>query len=262
MNIFTKKSICIHHMMRSGGHAIVYWLASQIKDFKYINNFDPNFSLAEHKTLPWKYGLPGYMKDFGSKGRQFEWVYDEFNKFNISKNNCCIYTVEDYDPSFKCDSIVADKKYQIIVLRDPYNWLASRFQAFGGLYSLRAERICPNPIELWIKQAKIASNKNELFYVISYNQWFNSLSYRQSISNYLEIDFNDIALNQVNNYGGGSSFDKTDFNGKAQEMDIYNRWKIFKEDKEYLSLFTKEICDLSDKLFPECNYIRKELNLF
>ena len=54
------------------------------------------------------------------------------------------------------------------------------------------------------------------------------------IASQLNLPYNEIQLNRVLRAGGGSSFQRQKFNGKAQEMKVNDRWKkfVFSKNKE------------------------------
>ena len=53
--------------------------------------------------------------------------------------------------------------------------------------------------------------------------------------------------------GRGSSFDDLTYNGKAQEMDVLQRWSSLKDDDEFCDLFRgrDDILYLSEQIFGE-----------
>ncbi len=70
------------------------------------------------------------------------------------------------------------------------------------------------------------------------------------ISAALNLEFSDAGLNYVSSYGGGSSFEKQNFTGNAQQMDVTNRWKLFLDNDEFLKLIKNdELLHYSEKIF-------------
>jgi len=86
--------------------------------------------------------------------------------------------------------------------------------------------------------------------VINYNQWFIDVDYRQQLAKQLNVKFSDAGFNDVKGQGGGSSFDGIAFRGKAAEMDILNRWKVFADQPQYQKLIDNtELQDYSKRIF-------------
>ena len=56
-------------------------------------------------------------------------------------------------------------------------------------------------------------------------------------------------VNEIPETGAGSSFDKMDYQGKAQQMKVLKRWEEFKDDSWFKGLFDKEIFRLSEEIF-------------
>lgn len=145
-------------------------------------------------------------------------------------------------------------------------------------------------INIWKAYAKEFLGENEIVdenkLPINFNKWFAEKSYRKKIADTLQLNKNSNAQ-QVTGYGGGSSFDgqnltlKTIMNNwrwlfkyqlyknafiegqifdylrrlfnkplKADKMKVLERWKTFKDDPFYRSLFKdNELIELSNRIF-------------
>ncbi len=237
--------------MRAGGHAIIQWIAEHIPDkLVLFNNLNPDKIIMDHRTTPWIFGLPSRIPNFKSTGERWEWVYRQFDKMIIDPIECFLYSYEDRNPELFCDEIVTQQT-KIVVIRDPYNWLASRLKGFGGIYPQKAWHIEADPISMWKKHAMIAIDKTEGYLPVLYNKWFVSKEYRISISQKLGLDHTDKGLEFVPPNGGGSSFDGRKFHTKAQGMDVLSRWLEFADNKEYRQHLDDEMHEISNVLFPE-----------
>jgi hypothetical protein len=74
--------------------------------------------------------------------------------------------------------------------------------------------------------------------------------YRQKIAKQLDMNFTDAGIDNVSGCGGGSSFDGLKLDGKANQMDVNNRWKQFIDREEYRQLFSnKKLLEYSLKIF-------------
>ena len=84
---------------------------------------------------------------------------------------------------------------------------------------------------------------------INFNQWFSSSQYRKLLADRLRLDFTDRGLEAVR-HSSWSSFDGSKFDGKAQEMQVLQRWKDFSDHISYKNIFCdKELLDLSERIF-------------
>jgi len=131
----------------------------------------------------------------------------------------------------------------ILIARDPYNWLASW---------ISHTHFIPENLE---KDIDIyLYNLSNHTSIISFNQWFSSREYRDSIANKLGVINSDISINGVTSFGKGSSFDKKSFDGKAQKMKVLRRWEKMKSNNLYVHTIQKyEKCfrDISVEHFPD-----------
>ncbi len=255
-------------LRRSGNHAIINWIGKQIEDKAvFINHVRPlenpyrnqyeNLSNPRHSPPPkdWKY-------------RDLDWWKQEKEgKFSVKTG--LIYSYEDQElekiahPSFerKHDVYVGKSaaRFDVIVMRDPFNLLASRLQTKpreGGLNFSMLEvysRRYSLP-ELWIAYAKESLNETNHLpnkkVVINYNQWFVDINYRRNIADLLKIEFSDRGLNDISVSGRGSSFDGTNYAGSATKMDVLNRWQRFTDCESYRKLLnTDGLLDYSQRLF-------------
>lgn len=164
-------------------------------------------------------------------------------------------------------SIIKDSKsLKILVIRDPYNFIASWLKM--------ADMVLPNgeifrsmrnmPIEevkkLWIDYANEALGITKTLgiglEVIKYNNWVASKDYRDKVifDNFGVVN-RDLGINTVSEFGHGSSFDGTVFDGRASLMDVNKRWEKYHGDPRFM-LFTndREVEDLSIRLFGYMPY--------
>jgi hypothetical protein len=96
--------------------------------------------------------------------------------------------------------------------------------------------------------------RNRVF--ISYNDWVNSEEYRKNIvamigSRFgIETKFDDSLFQKMTPYGGYSSFDGNTHKEDATKMKVHERWKKFENSIRYReNVDTPEIRELSEKLF-------------
>jgi len=215
-----KKLIVMCGLRRSGNHYLRDWIEYQ-------------FPKPTHNM--YNYGLDFYLGTL--KGYQTE------------KVNCRVVSIEEYPPQAVLvpDKYGHDEIKRIVLLRDPYNLFASRMK----WYTHDDDRYF-NPkfiTYLWVDYAKFVLSKPENVIIVLYNKFFSDAGYRRELSDKLDGRFDDTPINFINSKSGGSSFDGTAFLGSAQNMKVLERWKVYKNNKNYRSLFTDEIKDLSNQIF-------------
>ena len=77
------------------------------------------------------------------------------------------------------------------------------------------------------------------------------IEYRKRLSENLGGTFSDESLNFLDDNGQGSSFDGVEYNGRAKEMPVFERWKEYKDIEAFRNLFTQEIIEQSKQIFGE-----------
>ncbi|MEJ2249410.1 MAG: hypothetical protein P8Y70_11995 [Candidatus Lokiarchaeota archaeon] len=257
-------------MRRSGNHAIVVWIANHFsKPIMFLNNIqqfsDPYLSNYDRRVLDncinfWERPI-------------------ELNRY--MKKSCLLFSYENFDLRLLKDKELIPNKelrigtsgriYNILIIRDPFNLLASRIKSNDLKYK---KDTLNDPewilkyrsfLKLWKIHAKeFTGITNYLGFKIkiNYNKWFKDKIYRKSISKSLNLEFTDKGLNLVPKTGGGSSFNGRIYNGSAQNMKIETRWKNFSDNLTFKKLLDDpEIWNLSEKIFSNLNGITKELKL-
>jgi hypothetical protein len=150
------------------------------------------------------------------------------------------------------DIETGDRDHQsIILLRNPYNWFASWLASVRGWRSSgNIEDMTPRWIELWKKMGRDVAGETSFLSNathILYDNWFSNNNYRSYVASELGLGLEDHGLLAV---VSGSTWDGVQFNGRAQEMDVLNRWKILEHDEYYRRyMLDDEISDLSRKIF-------------
>lgn len=244
-------------LARAGNHPIIDWIGRQFpgKRVCFVNNAQP-------KTNPF---LTGHCQGDG-----YTIIFNNFlinakyeQRMRFRKKDCLIYSYEDAllediaDEDFEKNRErwvgKSLKRYDILILRDPFNLFASRLAA-----KFKKDRDIQSKIDGLVKLWKDYANEylgrtcflkdNPVF--VNYNQWFLDRGYRCGLANKLGISFTDEGLNNVVSMGTGSSFGGQSFDGKAQEMKVLERWKHFTDDEFYRSIFADdELVALSNEVF-------------
>ena len=242
--IVNQKEIRVVGLKRSGNHAIINWIR------KHHHGEVWHLNKIPVKRNPYRFLYEHYPKE----------KLKQEAKGNFTQKDCLIYSYEDHaleqitDNEFerKSEQYLGKSaiQYDVLILRDPFNLLASRFKK--GYIKVK----CPDRtlVELWISYAQEYLAETHLLtnnkIVVNYNQWFIDVGYRQQLADQLNVKFFDTGFNDVKGQGGGSSFDGIIFRGKAAEMDVLNRWKVFADDPQYQKLINHaELRDYSERIF-------------
>lgn len=225
-------------IQRSGNHGIINWVLEQFDDSKIFINDQKFGEKVDHEKvkLAWE--------KVKSRDSQ-RLLLVSFENYDISLLNQEKYLqgCKNLDESLFGESL---DTINIIILRDPFNmWVSNR-----------PPKNEPQDPGLWKTYAREFLDETNFLprkICINFDKWFLDADYRKSISDLLGVTFSDKGLNKVSSHGGGSNFDKTNFDGKAQKMRVLNRWnqsrnflkkrrliKILRKDKE-MSRLTKTI---------------------
>ena len=222
-----KKVYIILGMKRSGHHAIVNWIAhNHSNGFLHYNNcssgwqrgdFTPNYRVGDTDM-----GIPlGQTKDIKHRICNVEDL--DLLKFRQ-------YKMVDFESLKKFDEV-----YFALVLRDPYNWLASSIKVGGGIAPRTDSRI-----NLWKMQAEEylgnTCHINAPLTFVNFPKWFSSKEYRERLSYQFGMKTSHKAVDLVSNQGNGSSFDKLKFQNNASGMKILQRWHSFRGRKYFNDL--------------------------
>ena len=260
-----KKEIRIISQRRSGHHAILFWIISQIEGpVCYINNFT---RITKKKDLKLRAIKEGYLQEGYRYGQYWhffnmeESIITSEDLYSIKDKELFILNAEEENLRGLIKKIENSKFYpknkseeifNVIVLRDPYNQFASRLQWEIVRPHLKGTQLTKKGTKQWISHAKeylgITSYLDNKI-LINYNEWFTEIEYRKNISKQLGLSFKN-NISAVPKFGGGSSFDLKRFNGKGSEMKVLERWKYYRNDRRYLKLLkNKELTDLSNQIF-------------
>ncbi|HBE21064.1 MAG TPA: hypothetical protein DEG17_17385 [Cyanobacteria bacterium UBA11149] len=242
--IVNEKEIRVAGLKRSGNHAIINWIRKQhTGEVWHLNNIP----VSEN---PYRFLYKHYPREHLRREALG----------NFIKKDCLIYSHEDYSLELitntknqKNHDLYLGKSqtiYDIIILRDPFNLLASRIKKNYMQVKDNSQTV----LDLWLEYAKEYLGETDYFknqkVCINYNQWFIDPDYRKQLASQLEFQFSDAGINQVKGQGGGSSFEGKEFDGKASEMDVLNRYKGFENDPNYQELLkNEEVLEYSRKIF-------------
>ncbi len=221
---------------RGGQHAIIYWLMFQFNGFLFWKND----ASGKHDILR--------LSKFPNLHRFRLFLREGDKRFIATMVNYEDKTLEVVD-SYNY-SQYSNYRYDMIVLRDPYNLFASKIYHWRKNKPWKLKYYLKN-LETWKQKAKEVLNKKCLF--INFNKWFVNEEYRREILLWFPekvFIFTDFYKKYVPMIYGQSSFDGRKFYGKANQMDILGRYKRVRDDPLMKKLVAdKEIKELSGQIF-------------
>jgi len=173
--------LSIFSMKRSGQHAIINWLCEQGKPALHFNACNHNSLVPKNFIV--EYGdekIIHHKRDF---------------KPTLSDYKLVIYNFEDM-PIFDA------KMKRMVIIRDPWNWKASR-----------KKTKLANRDDLWKQHALSPIPK------ILFNKWVSDEEYRKTLCKNLSIPFTDIAFQEVF-WHGKSHFDNMNVLERYKEVKV------------------------------------------
>ncbi len=241
-------------LRRSGNHVITNWIKEQQEgEVWYLNNI--KVYKNPYRELYFYYPKPHLKLEATG---------------NFIRKDSLIYSYEDCDLSEISDPEFAKKhdlyfgksqaRYDVLILRDPFNFFASRLMASRKKINKLDMSFVRNAeqtvAELWIDYAKeFLGQTNRLVHnkvVINYNLWVSDENYRAELATKLNLQSANIGIDAVKRNSGGSSFDGRAFDGQGSRMDVTGRWLHFKDDSEYLQLLNnQEVLRYSNEIFGQ-----------
>ncbi len=294
--------IRFYGIMRSGNHALINWIMEQYggKKICFLNNISP---LADDPYINSCRREIVNIKDVTDiealRNTHKHLLFFSFEDRKLLQENdiSLLHAVFDskLQANRRCFTLPCRSSFDIGVIRDPYNCFASRMKlldargACGGADDMNF--IKENWKEIARKAVKLSTKPDNHDFIISFNRWLISKTYRQEISKRLMGVWKDFDLFSVSDYGGGSSFETTKsfsvvrpirkhwkkvFNFKyirklplffkqlKQPMltvpELMSRWKIMADNKEFQDLFKdQEVVELSNILFGQLEGISEFL---
>ena len=238
-------------MSRSGNHCVIDWLLRQaLGHYCFLNCVEGKSNpFASARTLGEQGVLRTNIPDFSLERER---------RGSFARKDWLVHSYEDaflghaFSPWYeeRHDRLVGSsaRRIDLLILRDPLNLFASRRRADIGLAAGTTRRI-------WMQHARAFADgsphlRNRTVRV-SYNMFVRSSAYRTSIARALGLDGPDPGLSTVARCAGGSSFDGLRLDGRANEMDVADRWRRCIDEPGYRALFDAEMIALARRIFPD-----------
>jgi hypothetical protein len=268
--VINQREFRIVSLRRSGHHAVIDWLMRQLAgEIVHLNDLRPTVNPFRQY---WLGGVRG--KGHGAEYRmrdlaEIEFYSGDSGKDRLRQDSRGAFTPKDAlllnfedcaisrvfsKRSHRLHDLHVGRSARIrniLILRDPFNWMASRLKiGFRDVKGPTRRTLT----DLWLEYARefLGETKHvpQPAVFVNYNRWFSEKEYRRELADELGVPFLDEGLGQVATQAGGSSFDGTAFEGRAQDMKVLERWRSFADDEEFRQLIGHaEVFDCSDRLF-------------
>ena len=253
MTFTNELEIHVIALRRSGHHAIINWILQQLDcQACFLNNCRPGrnpfASCSTWDSLLTTVDLP--QEAAGT----------------LSHKECLIFNYEDCPLRYlQLETLEANhdawlgrsrRRLQLLVHRDPFNLFASKLRWARGTKFQPTMESLNFHVQVWKAYAR--EFLRQTHYVpdaipVSYNGWVAHKEYRQELAEQLQLAFSDKGVEEVAKWGPatwGDSFDGLDYDGRAQAMKVFERWKHFRDDPFYRQLMQDpELWTLSNEIF-------------
>lgn len=228
-------------LKRSGNHAILNWIIRQGgRSILHFNNVRPDDPYQA-------------------------WALTTCTTDDIEHVARAIYSIEDTTLAVVGDAksypqhpvypdLRVGERLDVLLLRDPFNLVASRFRRGGAWGELSTYVSGMSLTQMWVTYALEFLQKTRWLsrdcVRVSYNQWCRSETYRRKLAERLGLTFTDEGFREVTSFGGGSSFERTEMDGSADLMRTDHRWRRFENDPSFVALFQDPLLlDLAEEIF-------------
>lgn len=244
LDIRNETEIRFFGVKRSGNHGVIVWIAHLWADPIYFINNVRHFEDPFDTPHDWRKTANTVDLRKGKIGKE------RFStEIRLRKKECLLLGYEDLDLTrlqnrlLLPEDAIGDSRvrFNCVLLRDHYNWLASRIKNYENEASPYGYNRVKKDLELWKQYAReylgeTAYLNDAKKVTISYNEWFLSDAYRRSLASALSRQFTDRGLEIVPVIGRGSSFDKREFNNQAQRMKVLERWKSMASNEVFSAI--------------------------
>lgn len=246
-------------LRRSGNHAIVCWIAHQFDEpAVFLNDVIPgkdpfDSRLWMRRTRVWDVrGSREWLKRLGCVDLWAQGI----EELRGRKKTCLMHSYEDRDirsvggkdlPDDH-DRLVGKSRrvFNLLLLRDPYNWVASRIFSEakkGHRFSLGEVR---NLLWMWkcyaMEFARLTGHFRDLV-PINFDSWFAIKEYRKNLCSILGLHDSEAGLHIQ---GGSSSFESAAVD--ARDLGVMTRWRTI-SCGHLARAFDDEVTRLSSMIF-------------
>lgn len=243
-------------MQRSGQHLIIRWLCRSLGEAIHFN-FCHFRRRGLAMALTPRTGRRVVYQGDAIDDSGIQTAADLYPSLPAGRFAALLYSLEDHDPADPLLRRIIHRYRHclrvLVVLRDPYNWLASTMQLQDEPADTtrrrleRCKRYLTNALhEDWPLSCPVT--------VVKYDRFVLDPAYRRQLARELEVPMRpaaEAALQEVPAFGGGSSFSGT-APGADLRNAVFERWRHFVDDPHYLAVAQdRELAALDSALFPD-----------
>ena len=251
---------------RSGHNAILYWLLHQknaVKQFLRVKQSRLTYRNPKSRDRQVTYGIATDVIEsnlYLGVTIHSPPIPPPFTKNPIVEEldyDLIIWNLVDNEPERLHETMQAHSQYnpdkKIIIIREFKNWIASlvkHMQSDETASKTQEQRsLMYIYLRTYLEHAQYFLSSND-YTTILYDKWFSDEDYRKQIVSELGLEFTDMGRDKVSKHGRGSSFDGLDYNGKALEMNVLERYKTMINDSKYIEYISdnQEALDLSNQI--------------
>lgn len=252
-------------LQRSGQHAVLNWICRQLQaesviHFNHCGLFQRRSGLV--KRQQYVVAEPRYGRFFVYSGDQPKdsgvllkrsWIPRLRYRLALAlarKTRHAVFSFEGTDLSQDVTRGLPPHRTltAVVIVRDPFNWVASFLQNGHPL------ELLPERIRVWKQHVRECLGETNLLGLplvdVDFNRWTQEASFRAELARRLAIPYSERGVDEVSPIGGGSSFDRTAFDGIGSHMQVLDRWSKFRENPHFLRVAEDpEIRELSRSYF-------------
>lgn len=209
-----RQRLClIHHMKRSGGHAVIHWLTKNFSRAVFVNN-----------EIPLQPILDGRRSIPDGRMPYEDWVRKKERNPDYAEVLSAAWTVlvslEDHELRVRPFSHPAIET--IVVIRRPQNLFASRIKKSSGTrllaYDIDNPELLGRAVRIWKEHARAALglvDAGTSLQTIFYDAWLTGAHYRATLARNFEFGELSDPSGEPTTEGGGSSFGQAHFDQAA-----------------------------------------------
>lgn len=246
-----RREIRVIGLSRSGNHAVVRWIASRTEGRVCFlnccegkqNPFESARALSSGAVTEASYAIDLERERRGEFSRKDLLIFNHEDSFLA---HACSGVYEEHHDEWVG---VSGERIDLLLLRDPFNLIASRRRRRGTLVK------APAAMRIWKQHAREflgrGRRRNQRRVELSYNHWFADPDYRESVAAELGLAAGEGSIDRVADCFGGSSFDGMTFDGRARDMRVLERWRHDWDDPTFHATFDAQTVELARDIFGE-----------